>query len=569
MADIGQIIGEKYRLERVLGEGGMGAVFEAVHIHIGSKVAIKFLHPGFSENSEAVERFQREAQMAAGIGHDAIVRINDLGNTADGSQYLVMEALKGASLADRLIHGPISLSMTAYIGCQVLSGLHAAHEAGIIHRDMKPDNIYLVETGAMLPGVKILDFGISRVTGIGGGSEDVARLTRTGIVLGTPAYMSPEHARGRADIDHRSDIFSVGIILYECLTGELPFNGDNYNAILAEIIIENPPSPSLLDPDIPPHLEELILKALEKNREERYQSAWELFDELIPFVEESAVGRIPIPTGLESVPTSHHEGLASTKPVPLESAKTTLRPADMSLENSQPMATAPTIAEPEGARDTDNDRALTRSGFVRRVAPLAIIVGAVVVLLAIGAVVWAMLGSGDSDSQLSVPDAMVTLTPNIVPEKISPEVVRGDASPSKEGAVPPVPETSRIDLVGVPRSAKIMLDGTSVPHSDLPLKLRKGGPHHRLKVVLEGHEPFNRWINPSQSQKINVVLAPRQANSDQPDAGEASDEGQKQTGSRPTGPRHTGSRPTGPRRDGKVNSGSNPSKNTYRPNFID
>lgn len=283
MAEVGDLIDGKYRLTGCLGEGGMGKVFEAVHEDIGKRVALKFLLAEYITDQKAVSRLQREARTAAAAGHHGIVDIHDIGVAEDGSPYLVMELLHGQSLGDLLERsGALDISTSAYVVCHVLSALSAAHGAGIVHRDLKPDNIFLIETGAAVFDVKLLDFGISRITGESVTLDQSMRLTRTGTIVGTPLYMSPEQAKGRRDLDHRIDVYATGVILYECVTGALPFEADNYNALIAKVITEDPPDPTLMRPDLPSALEKIILRALSKERDKRYQTAVDMFEELAP-----------------------------------------------------------------------------------------------------------------------------------------------------------------------------------------------------------------------------------------------------------------------------------------------
>lgn len=320
MAEVGDLIDGKYRLTGCLGEGGMGKVFEAVHEGIGKRVALKFLLSEHITDKSTVTRFQREAQTAAAAGHHGIVDIHDIGVAEDGSPYLVMELLKGQSLGDLMLQaGALDVSTAAYVTCHVLSALSAAHGAGIVHRDLKPDNIFLIETGAAVFDVKLLDFGISRITSQSASLDQSMRLTRTGTIVGTPLYMSPEQAKGRSDLDHRIDVYATGVILYECLTGKLPFEADNYNALIAMILTEDPPDPTLVRPDLPRAMEKVILRALTKDRDERYETAAAMFQALVPFVDERALVKVPLPRGMtldtqrEAEPAEQRESPASSR----------------------------------------------------------------------------------------------------------------------------------------------------------------------------------------------------------------------------------------------------------------
>ena len=315
MVGEGDVVGEKYLIERRLGAGGMGTVYQAVHEEIGKRVAIKLLNKRHAWNKTAVARFRGEALAAAAAGHPGIIDIFDLGVTSDGSLFLVMELLEGCSLRTMLERQQaLDVPTTAYICCQVLSALSAAHAAGIIHRDLKPDNIFLVDTRATLFDVKLLDFGVSRVTST---SEDgsvggASFRTETGAIVGTPHYMSPEQLEGKRDLDGRSDIFAMGVILYECLTGRMPFRGDNYNAVIVSVAMDTPLPPSELVRDLPDPIETLILRAMEKDRAERHESAEEMFDDLLPCLGARMRDRVIPPVNRGPISVESEEESAST-----------------------------------------------------------------------------------------------------------------------------------------------------------------------------------------------------------------------------------------------------------------
>ena len=242
----GQIIDQKYRITRMLGEGGMGAVFEGENTRIHRKVAIKVLHASVAEKSDIVQRFEREAQAAGRIGSRHIVEVLDLGILPEGDRFMVMEYLDGESLGDRLERlQQLTPKEIFAILRQLLDGLQAAHQAGIIHRDLKPDNVFLVTTGSGEPDfVKIVDFGVSKFSPLA--HEQGMQMTQTGAVMGTPYYMSPEQATGAKGSDHRADLFSVGVILFEAITGRVPFTGDTFNELMFKIACRTPHRPRTL-----------------------------------------------------------------------------------------------------------------------------------------------------------------------------------------------------------------------------------------------------------------------------------------------------------------------------------
>ena len=250
----GTMLDDKYRIERLLAVGGMGAVYEGTHVKLRKRVAIKVLNPQLS-TPPMVERFHREAITASQIGHEGIAQTTDIGTSLDGEPFLVMEFLEGESLATRLkASGPMPVEVACELGCAILSPLAAAHQAGIVHRDLKPDNVFLVRQsrGEI---VKLLDFGISRAQGL----EGEFRLTTTGLVLGTPYYMSPEQARGDTQVTPAADLYAFGVILYEMLIGHVPIHAENYNQLMYRVMTGDFVRPRDRRPDLPAPLDALIL----------------------------------------------------------------------------------------------------------------------------------------------------------------------------------------------------------------------------------------------------------------------------------------------------------------------
>jgi serine/threonine-protein kinase len=270
--EIGQIIEGKYRIVRLIGEGGMGAVYEGENVRIKRRVAIKVLHAATATNAEAVQRFEREAQAAGRIGSDHILEVLDLGTLTNNDRFMVMEYLDGEPLSAR-IQRRVRLNPRELVPLarQVLAGLAAAHSAGIIHRDLKPDNIFILrEKAGQADYVKIIDFGISKFQSLAG---DVMNMTRTGTVMGTPYYMSPEQANGSREADQRSDLYSVGVIMYEAITGQVPFDAKSFNELLFKIVLSTPPSPLTIVPDLDPAFASIVSKGMARDVEHRFQTA--------------------------------------------------------------------------------------------------------------------------------------------------------------------------------------------------------------------------------------------------------------------------------------------------------
>lgn len=269
---VGTIIAERYQLLEPLGEGGMGSVWRAEHLTLRSPVAIKMLNESIAENPEMLERFMREAQSAAALRSSHVVQIFDYG-VEGGSPYIAMELLSGQSLADRLTRGALSAAELSWIFAHVSKAISKAHSQGITHRDLKPDNIFIVKEGDEEIG-KVLDFGIAKVTDsplISGSTSN----TRTGIMLGTPHYMSPEQARGNRTVDFRCDLWALGVIAYECLTGHLPFQSNALGDLVLKICTTEAPPPSSLC-RVPAQFDAWFARANQKEPDDRFQSALEM-----------------------------------------------------------------------------------------------------------------------------------------------------------------------------------------------------------------------------------------------------------------------------------------------------
>ena len=341
---IGQTVGN-YLVKQRLGEGGMGAVYLAEHPTIGKKVALKVLHAEFATNTEVVERFFNEAKAVNAIAHPNIVDIVDYGVIQTGPRgsdqlvYFIMEYLSGLTLAQVIRNeAPLPPERALTIGLQVGDALAASHRVGIVHRDLKPDNIILGTRGREQDFVKLLDFGIAKLTTDG----RTGSRTRTGLVLGTPAYMSPEQCEGSAKVDHRTDIYALGICLYEMLVGRVPFIGEGYGEILVQHLTQKPIEPSRFRM-MSPHVEQVVLKALEKRPEMRYPT----MDEMIRAMADP-VGYVESHGGVQGflqrtlTPSTAPLPPARLTPSPLTPIPGMYTPAPGSLTNSHVVTPAPT-----------------------------------------------------------------------------------------------------------------------------------------------------------------------------------------------------------------------------------
>jgi serine/threonine-protein kinase len=273
---VGDVVAGRYKIERQLGAGGMGAVFAATNTITGKRVALKWMLPtASSRNEELSQRFVREAKAAARITHPNVVDIYDVGTDGD-SQFLVMELLTGEPLSDRVQRKRFDPTELVQTLLPALRGLAAAHRAGVIHRDLKPDNIFLCEDpDGGPPRPRVLDFGISKLA-----SDTVHALTQTGMIMGTPFYMAPEQIHGAKDADARSDIYATGVIMYEMLTGSVPFQAQTFPALLYAIVHERPTPVGTLAPRVPFALVQIVERAMARNADERFDSMESLIAEL-------------------------------------------------------------------------------------------------------------------------------------------------------------------------------------------------------------------------------------------------------------------------------------------------
>jgi len=308
---VGQVLGGRYRLVKKLGEGGMGEVYAGEHVHIDKKFAIKLLRPEIVSNKEAVKRFYQEAQSSSSIKHRNIIAIEDFGELPDGRIYMCMELLDGAALND-LIMQPQSVERLLNILIQTGHGLAAAHAKNIVHRDMKPENIYVTVGPSREDIPKILDFGIAKVSG----NDAQNNLTRTGTIFGTPFYMAPEQALGNP-VDARTDVYAMGVIMYEVFSGSLPFQGESFMGILTQHITTEPEPVHIraakAGRSLPPGLAEIVMRCLQKNPDHRFSSMDELVNALIAIYR--GVAGAGMSSYMEAFPVSSSHPVATPPPM--------------------------------------------------------------------------------------------------------------------------------------------------------------------------------------------------------------------------------------------------------------
>jgi serine/threonine-protein kinase len=484
MSLIGKSIGN-YQIKSKLGEGGMGTVYLGEHPLIGKRVAVKVLLEELSANQQIVDRFFNEAKAVNAIGHQNIVDVVDFGtiksDTGLDIVYFIMEYLDGESLAGRIKRQGLTLQEATHVIGQSCSALAASHAKGIVHRDLKPDNIYLCPRGGDRNFVKILDFGIAKLTGDGPGGS---MKTRTGLVIGTPAYMSPEQCEGKGLIDHRSDIYSLGVLMYELLTGRVPFPGDGFGEVLVAHLTKTPEAPSSLNPDIRPEIEAIVLHAIEKDKNRRFQSMEEMEQALLnPQDHFARYKQLPGYTP-PSASTSNH--------------------GTMVLGVEQPTLRGPSQAMPQvrGPVTSTGPRVTTLSGAsgeVTNVGRVGRSRGTMVAVIA-GVVTLALAGGGFLlwHGKQSASTTATTV----------------QAPPTDPVAVAPKEEMLTITITSEPVGAHVIRadqGGADVGETPVDLKVKKGDPSFDIQIRLEGYLPQTRSITPNMSKEISVALAKVQA----------------------------------------------------------
>jgi serine/threonine protein kinase len=492
---LGQVLDGKYRITRQLGGGAMGIVFEAYHPLLQKSVAIKVLRPEYAKSADLRDRFEAEARATAAIGHPNIVSVTDMGETPEGALYFVMDRLRGESLGQRLDSGGrMEVAAAATIALDVLAGLEAAHALRLVHRDLKPDNIFLSKPPAGREIAKILDFGIAKaLASVGKRNME----TRFGSTVGTPAYMAPEQAMGSVDIDGRADIWAVGVVLYQMLSGQLPYQSDDPMQILVAIVAGTP-SPAPLDrlcPEAPIALVRLVESAMSREREKRPQTAGEFAAKM----QEIFGGLTPVPlikrkltnpglgasdfsaldagvltdlAGNTATPVPSDEPYESPYDEPRRAAP--IVPKEVDVADLPPLTP---ISSPVGSLRGKVSRPAPPSPFPwRKVGQVARWAVPMVLVLAIGAVAAPKLQAVfASERKTAVQPA--TVDPGLV-------LMKFETTPA----------------------AKLYLDGSPLPTN--PIGLGKG-TLHTITAIADGHETYVEKFSVSDSRTLILKLDPK------------------------------------------------------------
>ncbi|HEX2568115.1 MAG TPA: serine/threonine-protein kinase [Polyangia bacterium] len=519
---IGSSIGN-YVVCAKIGEGGMGVVYLAEHPHIGRRVAIKVLQPEHSQDPRTVARFSNEARAAYEVRNEHIVEILDFGELPDGSPYFVMEWLDGRTLATVLEEEPrLPLERVLHVTLGIAEALAAAHDSGVVHRDLKPGNIVLIDRGDDPDFVKVVDFGVAKLLSGHKRSPELRTTTRT--VLGTWAYMAPEQCRGENDrVDARSDIYALGVVLYEMATGRLPFLAEGTGMLLAHIG-QTPPPPRTIAPELPETVEAVILRALEKEPEQRFQSVDDLVMALTgtPLPPRKPRPRTPYPpstapeTPVRATPRDHAGkitaplrpkgatprtppgnlggGTAALMPVPPEDrADDTARfPLAQILEPAAPAAEPPVARSGPGLPDG-------RPGPSRSPRRGLLLGGTMILALAVLA--------GLSVTSWHRPTSALTTPPPPAGPALPPHPSAVTAPPPALPKPPGPPTAIRLRVRTIPATAQLLLDGAELANP-FTGTFDRGDTRHLLVARSHEHRDQSTWVIFDHDQELTLVLQP-------------------------------------------------------------
>jgi eukaryotic-like serine/threonine-protein kinase len=454
---VNQTIGN-YRVIRLLGEGGMGVVYLAQHPVIGRKVAIKLLHAVLARDADIVSRFFNEARAIHMIAHENIVEILDFGQTTDGQPYFIMEYLEGESLSEVVGRGPMPPAEVEAIGVQMCRALAAAHGKGIVHRDLKPHNVQICKKADGALQVKILDFGVAKILASPDGAQSVK--TRTGSLMGTPLYMSPEQCKGSGVLDHRTDIYSLGVMLFEMLAGRPPFTAEGVGELFAKHMLQEAPSLLQFAPSAPPHMAAAVMKSLAKEPADRFQSMDEFRKALI--------GEVKLP----ALAARSGAGAGRTELVPSQTmspnASTTLSSAISELDDS--------LARPARTRK------------------LALVGGGA--LAAILLVVILLPKKHPAVEQTPRPATVAVIPPPAPVDPPAPPAAKPDS------------KTVTIRFEADPSGAHVIdqKDGSDLGAVPLEIQLPKGGDPSKYTLRLAGYREVPLTAQPTADRTMHVVL---------------------------------------------------------------
>jgi eukaryotic-like serine/threonine-protein kinase len=499
----GDIIADKYRVEQEIGRGGMGVVVAATHLDLDQRVAIKVLQKSAAYNQDAMARFLREARAAAKIRSEHVARVMDVGKLSDGLTYIVMEFLDGSDLADVLVKdGPMRITTAADYVLQACEGIAAAHAAGIIHRDIKPANLFLARQPGRTNVVKILDFGVSKFSRNAIIASD-GSATQTGQVFGSPIYMSPEQLDSTIPIDGRTDIWALGIVLYELLAGKPPFYGKSSANIMTSIMRDPAPKLRAIRADVPEALEEVVMRCLEKDRDQRFSTVIDLAEAIAPFCGKGAddtVNRIyQILAESAAAPgeTTFDDTLGKTDASPSKSTssgkQSERRGSGPRRDSGEPSPSIGGSSHTHGGLNPQSKRRIAAVGFV-----------GVAALVAAGATL-------STRTSPPVPSPAVQPPPEASQAKVVAPPVVSEAPMATATAVQSAKTTSNevtITFTGAPPATKVFRGEVELGPTEKPLLLPRSSDKIVLRFVADAFATTEMELIPNVDQTLAISLKP-------------------------------------------------------------
>jgi serine/threonine-protein kinase len=561
----GQSIGN-YRILAKIGTGGMGAVYLAEHPLIGKKVALKVIHRELAGNKEVVQRFFQEAKAVNKIGNEHIVEIHDFGITPQNDHFYIMEYLEGETLAGLLSKDRLLDVMRAlHIGAQIANALAAAHAAGVIHRDLKPDNVMLTNRLGDPDFVKLLDFGLAKMFTAGGGSSAVK--TAAGILLGTPQYMSPEACESRPNVDHRTDIYALGVLLFQMTTGALPFDGETMGEVLVKQVTQLPPPPRGYNAQIPPSVEQILLRCLMKSPDQRFPTMNALREALLdperylgnrpPIAPARSIRPGEAPADAKTVMHFAAEqqktrmldgagGGVAAAGLPLPAPQKTMLdtggappvPAKTMIASDFAPSPPPELAKPTAPK-TNTMRIATPLGYTsrppRKLWPIVLVLG---LLLGLGGGAFAVAWFGRTpddhgaaaavDAHPTTPIAAGSDTPHTVtPPRPPPVAPPADA----RRPVAPGPALANVEIDSEPPGADVTVDKKLVGKTPAKLELPVSDLPVAFELHLPGYRKKTKQVIVSGNSVVDVPLEREPASGYTPTVGHGPHGGHKGSGS--------------------------------------
>lgn len=496
----GDVIAGKYQIEREIGRGGMGVVFAALHVDLDQPIAVKILHEYAAYDQAAVSRLLREARAAAKISSNHVVRVMDVGALPDGGAYITMELLEGRDLADILRdHGP--LEVTAAVDCMIeaCDAVAAAHAAGIIHRDLKPANLFVTQTADGASLIKVLDFGVSKVLPKSGQASTTGDLTQTGQIFGSPNYMSPEQLRSATDVDGRTDIWALGVVFYELVSGQLPFGGKSMADVLAAVVRDTPPLLSEVCPSVPVALAQIIARCFEKEPEGRYANAAEFADVLAPYAspdKQALVARIKRAATARAAAPSR-SGVSEAFPTP---------PRGVSSDKQlTPNMVAVERGSRGGASRADSSAPVPAPSKPYRVLLVAV-AGLIIVGIGIAATRVSTSGSHGVTPASPAPSASVSAAMPTASEMPAPPPVVHPAEPVPAGTA--ARSKVKFEFTTKPEKVQVFRDNIALGTTPLALEFDRSRTSIKLIFSAWGYRPQEVTIIPEADRVMVVELAP-------------------------------------------------------------